>query len=109
MAQKSRFLQGTLRVTASGAVRVAVTGVGKLSFAGCLPVNGTEVEVQWPNATSTSSTSDGSGGGSGSEEAAGAAGQVGSVGAVPLAEFVGGAVGLSFEVPAGSILYAYHA
>ena len=85
---------------------MAVTGVGKLSFAGCLPVNGTEVEVQWPNATSTSS--DGSGGGSGSEEAAGPAGQVGSVGAVPLAEFVGGAVGLSFEVPAGSILYAYH-
>jgi hypothetical protein len=54
---------GTLRVTAYGAVRVAVVGVGKLSFASCT---------------------------------------------APLAEFVSGAVGLRFQVPAGSVLYAFH-
>ena len=76
---------GTLLVTASGAVRVAVVGVGKLSFVSCAAINGTEVAVQWPNATHGQGQSD-----------------------APLAEFVSGAVGLRFEVPAGSVLYAFH-
>jgi hypothetical protein len=75
---------GTLRVTASGAVRVGVTGVGALSVAHCPAIDGTEVEVHW-NATKPSS----------------AAGP-------PLAAFVGGAVGLVFHIPVGSVLFAYH-
>ena len=84
VASAAQVQSGTLRVTASGAVRVAVTGVGKLSFEHCVPINGTEVVVQWLNASLAGS------------------------GSVPLAEFVGGAVGLSFDVPTGSVLYAYH-
>lgn len=91
-ASAAQVQTGTLRVTASGAVRVAVAGVGRLSFAGCLPVNGTEVEVQWPNASSAPTSS--VNGPTSMRQ--------------PLAEFVGGAVQLSFDVPAGSILYAYH-
>ena len=81
--------------TAFGAVRVAVTGVGKLSFANCLPANGTEVIVQW-NTTQAGETEIGLAG-SGMDPVE-----------PPLTEFIGGAVGLSFEVPAGSVLYAYH-
>lgn len=76
---------GILRVTASGAVRVAVVGVGKLSFAACTAINGTEVQVNWPNASYGQVQAD-----------------------APLSEFVSGAVGLRFDVPAGSVLYAFH-
>eukprot|EP01052_Picozoa_sp_SAG31_P017492 SAG31_NODE_1198_length_9441_cov_3.648897_3_plen_143_part_00 len=76
---------GALRVTASGAVRVAVVGITHLSFDQCAPLNGTEVEVKW----NLSSAQNG-------------------YQAQPLAEFIGGAMGLRFEVPHASVLYAFH-
>jgi hypothetical protein len=74
----ARVLTGELRVTASGAVRVGVEASGSHSAANCARINGTEVLVRW-NGTSES-----------------------------LTEFVGGTIGLVFDVPAGSVLYAFH-
>lgn len=74
------MVDGTLRVTAGGGVRVGVQGNSKLSAAGSTPVDGTEVLVAWANATHSP----------------------------PLASYTGGAVGLVFDIPAGGTLYAYH-
>ena len=113
---------GSLKVTAVGAVRVGVQINSVLTVESCNPVNGTEVAVKWATNTTAAGQPAPAEGNGGTDAAAAAA----AVGwgrsrsssrsrskppvdpAYPIAEYVGGAVGLVFDVPAGSILYAYH-
>lgn len=80
MSSWTHVQTGTLKITATGGVRVGVSNNKRLSARGSTAVDGTEVEVNWVNATSTP----------------------------PLRSYVGGAVGFVFEIPAGGVLYAYH-
>ena len=77
---------GTMRVTASGGVRVAVDGVGGTDR--CTPIDGVEVPVVWtlPKRPNQKPLPPG----------------------YPLHDMVGGGVGVTFEIPEGGILYAWH-
>jgi hypothetical protein len=81
-------LDGSLRVTATGGVRVGVIGRW-YGTQHCTPINGTEVPVEWippPNKPNDKPLPIGK----------------------PLGDLVGGAVGLMFEIPRGAVLYAWH-
>lgn len=68
-----------LLVTASGGVQVGVVDDDKLSLSACTPIDGTEVIVKWAGKTQGT-----------------------------LAPYLHGAITLTFKIPDGAILYAYH-
>ena len=111
----SHVQTGALKVTATGAVRVGVQINSVLTVESCNPINGTEVAVTWSTNTTTTSRPEVKS--NGVVEAEVAVARVKEAApttkppvnpAYPIAEYIGGAVGLVFDVPVGSILYAYH-
>ena len=90
---------GTLRVTATGGVRVGVAGSSTLTAAQCDPVDGVEVAVRWSSNASRPALPD---------RSSPVVASPPPPSSFPLSQYVGGAVGLTFDIPAGAVLFAYH-
>ena len=89
---------GTLRVTATGGVRVSAVGVAGVSAELCDPVDGTEVLVAWRVKRGKTPCPDSGAPPHGCTPTA----------AQSLRKQAGGAIGLVFDVPEGGVLYAWH-
>lgn len=87
-ASMQAVVDGSFKVTATGGVTVGVIGMW-YGTQECAPIDGVEVPVVWtapPNKPNDKPLPVGK----------------------PLAELVGGAAGLTFSIPAGGVLYAWH-